>query len=240
MKELIKRIMLILICALMMTGCQGTKSLEELTEDREAQYITIYKDSKAIDAVVAYDTENIYIFYDDDKHELYDKIELPNDLYPDKYNYIYVDSSNLNNGSSDLEVYVDHDDQTESYILYVLNDDGKYEYLKDYSYFYWKKTNPDPLEIYYIYAGKLIADNNDNTLPDTYLIFGETLWWQLYDSNDMLLDEGFIAEDEYSHVHIMYSDTGNEIIHRSLVEYHDNDIYISDVGTYIYADTAAE
>lgn len=220
----------------MLTGC-GSKSnsFEKLTEDKEAQYTTLYKDGEGVDVAILYDTQKIYIYLDNDKHDLYLTVDLPTDeIYEDIYNSIYVDMNNIDvNGNSYLEAFVNNDYE-ESYIKYQLNDKAEYVIQKDASYFNHKTVPYEPLADIVIYEGKWIADK-DNMYPDTYLLIDDNGYWQLYDNNYEMIDDGYIEEN--GDVDTIYS-YNNGSLDGGSVEYYgtygDASINISTAGNYIY------
>lgn len=226
---------LMLVSIIMLTGCKSSNDWETISKDKDAQCATLYRDNEEIEVAILYDTKNIYIYNNDENHDLYALVKLPTDnLHPDQYNTIYVDTTNLIDGNSVLDVYVDHDDQDESYILYQLNDKGEYEYHKGYSYFYAKKINEGYIPEFTSYAGKWVADNENNSLPDTYLIINEKGGWELYDLNDDMIDEGAMVEDEYAHFVTMFGD--NSLIDRCVISEYDTYIEISDIGNFNYSE----
>ena len=118
-------------------------------------YDTVTRNGKQIDVCVCHDQEAVYLYYNNEEHELFDTAMLPTDkIYDEDWLIGVVDFSDFtgdNNG--DLQVYISHADMSESYIVWTWEKDKGYVYQPDDSRFY------EPRVIY---------DPNDDTASDYY------------------------------------------------------------------------
>ena len=240
-KENIKRFFCLLTLALfglaLLAGC-GSSGRKWRDTDVIDDYGTVTRDGKQIDVCVTHDPKAIYFYYDDEDHELFDTAMLPTDEICDKDwllgNIILDDFTGDNN--SDLQVYLEHADMSESYIVWTWEKGEGYVYQPDYSWFY------DPIVIYGpsyddtvneagLYEGIWLGDV-DNQYD--YIEFDADGNWQLY-SGDDAIDDGYLWYDAESDTTYIYS-YQSSAIDGGYVEAEGDRLYITTLGYFNYGD----
>ena len=159
---------------------------------------TLTRNGEKIKVCICHDTEAIYIYRDNEKHELLDTAMLPLDeLYNsdwDKWDICEVnldDTSGDNN--SDLKVCLEHSDMSESNITWHWEEGEGFVYKPEFSYFYDPIVEYDPPEDaeypdYSKFNGLWKGDGNN-----LYLLFDYGGW--TYSDDGYTLDQGYIQYD---------------------------------------------
>ena len=159
---------------------------------------TLTRNGEKIKVCICHDTEAIYIYRDNEKHELLDTAMLPLDeLYDsdwDKWDICEVnldDTSGDNN--SDLKVCLEHSDMSESNITWHWEEGKGYVYESEFSSFYKTIVEYDPPDdaVYLDYSkfnGLWKGDGNN-----LYLLFDYGSW--TYSDDGYTLDQGYIQYD---------------------------------------------
>lgn len=164
-------------------------------------YGTVDRNGEQINVCVCHDQKAVYLYYDNDEHELFAAAKLPMDeIYDDDWLLGNVSFYNSDfDGSSCLEVYLHHSDMSESNIVWSWEEGKGFVYQPGYSRFYYPIVIYDPLEgaancDYSMYEGLWLSDA-DNVYENTYLQFDDIGGWQLYVDNEVI-DEGYLQYDE--------------------------------------------
>lgn len=159
---------------------------------------TLTRNGEKIKVCICHDTEAIYIYRDNEKHELLDTAMLPLDeLYDsdwDKWDICEVnldDTSGDNN--SDLTICLEHWDMTESKIKWYWEEGKGFVYKPEFSYFYDPIVEYDPPEDaeypdYSMFNGLWKGDGNN-----LYLLFDYGSW--TYSDDGYTLDQGYTQYD---------------------------------------------
>ena len=192
-------------------------------------YGTIIRNGMQIDVCVCHDQKAVYFYYDDEKHELFDKAKLPTDeIYDKDWSLGEISFDDLNDdGNSDLEVYLNHDDMTESHIEWIWEEGAGYVYEPVCSWFY------DPIVIYdppddsiendfSVYEGLWLYETTDRSY---YLQFDATGNWQLWFNGDVV-DEGYIWCCEEQGYGIYMCSTLGRFMNGGGIGMDDNKLYI--------------
>ena len=128
---------LVLFCLALLAGC-GSSGRKWSDSDVIDDYGMITRDGKETAVCVCHDQENVYFYTDDDKHKFVDSAALPTDeLYDEDWYIALVIFDDLDEDcNSDLEVYLEHADLSESYIVWTWEKSTGYVYQPEYSFFY--------------------------------------------------------------------------------------------------------
>lgn len=149
MKRFFCLLMLALFSLSLLTGC-GSSDRKWSDTDVIDAYGTVERQGEQINVCACHDREMVYLYYDDEKHELFDMAKIPTD---ELYDYdkdwvlggIKFDDSN-GDGNSDLQVYLYHLDMSESYIIWWWEEGKGFVYQPDSSIFYHLEVIYGPLE----------------------------------------------------------------------------------------------
>lgn len=191
-------------------------------------YGTLARNGEQIDVCVSHDWEAIYLFYDNENHELFDTAMLPMDeIHQDdkEWELGKIDLSDRTGDSNgDLQVTLAHADMSESQIEWYWEKGAGYVYQPDFSWFY------KPIVIYYpdetdysMYAGLWLSE--ENSQYDSIEIDGEGNW-QLC-SGGKAAEEGYLVYDSGEYAFYMYS-SGDMDGRR--IELEGEDLYIDNCG----------
>ncbi len=135
-------LLLALLSFSLLAGC-GSSVRKWRDTDVIDDYGTITRDGEQIDVCITHDRNAIYLYYNDETHELFDTALLPTDeIYDTDWELSVV--SLYSNG--DLQVYLSHSDMSESNIVWEWEEGTGYVYQPDYSRFYYPIVIYDPLE----------------------------------------------------------------------------------------------
>ncbi len=111
-------------------------------------YGTITRDGKQIDVCVYHDPKAIYLYYDDEDHELFDTTELPRDeIYDYDKDWLLGEidlSDRTGDNNGDMQVTLAHSDMSESKIVWYWKEGTGYVYQPDYSWFCHSIVVRDP------------------------------------------------------------------------------------------------
>lgn len=209
---------LALLNFVLLAGC-GSSDKNEFDTDLIDDYGTVTRNGKQIDVCVCHDRKAIYFYYNDEEHELFDTAKLPTDNIYDKDwllgNIILDDSTGDNN--SDLQVYLEHSDMSESHIVWTWEEGTGYVYQPDYSRFHYPIVIYDPFEDtvndFSMYEGLWLSDE-ENLYDNAYIKFDAEGNWKLYSGGEVI-DEGYLgyeSEEKYKD----YYDKGSELSQRNV------------------------
>lgn len=180
----------------LLAGC-GSSDRKWRDTDVIDGYGRITRNGQQIDVCVCHDQKAVYLYYDDEKHALFDTATLPTDeIYDDDRDWLLgnISFDDFNDdGNSDLRVYLSHSDMSESYIMWLWEDGEGFVYQPDDSRFYYPIVVRDPLydNEFSIYEGVWLADA-DNQYDDIYYIeFDRDGIWQLYSGGEAI-DDGYL------------------------------------------------
>ena len=159
---------------------------------------TLTRNGEKIKVCICHDTEAIYIYRDNEKHELLDTAMLPLDkLYDDDWDKWDICEVNLDDTSgdnnSDLTICLEHWDMTESKIKWYWEEGKGFVYKPEFSYFYDPIVEYDPPEDaeypdYSKFNGLWKGDGNN-----LYLLFDYGGW--TYSDDGYTLDQGYFRYD---------------------------------------------
>lgn len=128
---------LALLSFALLAGC-GSSGRKWRDTDVIDDYGTVTRNGKQIDVCVCHDQKAVYLYYDDEEHELFDTAMLPTDeIYDTDWllgKIIFSDFTGDNN--SDLQAYLEHADMSESYIVWTWEESAGYVYQPYDSWFY--------------------------------------------------------------------------------------------------------
>ena len=181
------------------TGSSGNTDNTDRSSYETDAYGTVERDGEQTDVCVCHDQEAIYLYFNNEKNELFDTATLPTDeIYDDDKDWcigkISLDDINGDN-NSDLQVYLSHADMSESYIVWEWDKDKGFTYQPDDSRFYENRVIRDPIDEAEdkigIFDGFWLAEAPNEF---DYLEFDEAGNWTLY-LEEEVLDEGFIWYD---------------------------------------------
>lgn len=223
-------LLLALVMCLSMAACSSSGRKWSDTDVID-DYGTVTRNGKQIDVCVTHDQKTIYFYYDDEDHKLLDTAKLPTDEIYDKDwllgNIIFSDFTGDND--SDLQVYLEHADMSESYIVWTWEEGEGYVYQPYDSWFYHSIVVRDPTydDEFGIYEGVWLS-YPDNPYDDIYYIeFDRDGSWQLHSEIDVI-DDGYLytADDGFTYV---YSYQEGEI-GGGYIELDGDQLYISTLG----------
>ncbi|MGN0375416.1 MAG: hypothetical protein ACI4EN_07945 [Butyrivibrio sp.] len=199
----------VLVSLALLTGC-GSSGRKWSDANEIDAYGTVERNGEKIDVCVCHDQKEVYLYYNDENHELFDTARIPTDeIYDDDKDWclgriILSDFNGDNN--SDLQVYLSHSDMSESHIVWIWEEDVGYVYQAYDSSFYNPIVVIDPPEDtvydFSMYEG-LWQSDEENLYPDTYLQFDAEGNWQLYSDGDEI-DNGYLwyeTEDGLTYSH---------------------------------------
>lgn len=149
-------------------------------------YGTVIRNGEPIDVCICHDQEAVYLYYDDEAHELFDTAIFPTDeLYDqevwnqdwDLSTIGFSDFSGDNNG--DLQVTLSHSDMSESHIDWKWEEGAGYVYQPDYSQFYHPIVIYGPEDdLVTDFSGTWYLDGDLSAL--TYIIIDSKGNWSCY------------------------------------------------------------
>lgn len=230
MKKLFCMLTLALLSLTLLAGC-GSSGRKWRDTDVIDDYGTITRDGKQIDVCVTHDQKTIYFYYDDEDHKLFDTAKLPTDEIYDKDwllgNIIFCDFTGDNN--SDLQVYLEHADMSESYIVWTWEEGEGYVYQPYDSWFYHSIVVRDPTydDEFGIYEGVWLS-YPDNPYDDIYYIeFDRDGSWQLHSEIDVI-DDGYLYTADDGFTYVCSYQEGE--IGGGYIELDDDQLYISTLG----------
>ena len=230
MKKLFCMLTLALLSLTLLAGC-GSSGRKWRDTDVIDDYGTITRDGKQIDVCVTHDQKTIYFYYDDEDHKLFDTAKLPTDEIYDKDwllgNIIFCDFTGDNN--SDLQVYLEHADMSESYIVWTWEEGEGYVYQPYDSWFYHSIVVRDPTydDELGIYEGVWLS-YPDNPYDDIYYIeFDRDGSWQLHSEIDVI-DDGYLYTADDGFTYVCSYQEGE--IGGGYIELDDDQLYISTLG----------
>lgn len=176
---------------------------------------TVERDGVMTDVCVCHDLKAVYLYINDDKHELFDTAMLPTDEIYDKDwslgNISFDDITGDNN--SDLQVNLCHGDMSESHIVWEWDKDKGFTYQPNDSRFYEKGVIMDPPDdaVYDLsmYEG-LWQSDRVNLYENAYLQFDAKGNFTLY-SADGEIDKGYLWYDEAEELVFTNSEQGGAI-----------------------------
>lgn len=193
-KRFICLLTLALFCLALLAGC-GSSGRKWSDSDVIDDYGTITQNGKETDVCVCHDQENVYFYTDDDKHKFVDSAALPTDeLYEEDWTVDLVFFDDLDeDGNSDLEVYLSHEDLSESYIVLLWEKGKGYVYQPEYSFFYEPTVFYDDDYDFSDFEGVWLADE-DNLYEDCYIEFDWDGSWYLNVAEETI-DQGYLLYD---------------------------------------------
>lgn len=175
----------------------GSDNIVELPYDIDTVG-TLTRNGEKIKVCICHDTEAIYVYRDNEKHELLDTAMLPLDkLYDDDWDKWDICEVNLDDTSgdnnSDLTICLEHWDMTESKIKWYWEEGKGFVYKPEFSYFYDPIVEYDPPEDaeypdYSMFNGLWKGDGNN-----LYLLFDYGSW--TYSDDGYTLDQGYTQYD---------------------------------------------
>ena len=151
---------------------------------------------------ICHDRKAVYLYYDDEKHRLFDTAKLPTDeIHDDDKDWLLgrISFDDFNDdGNSDLGVYLSHSDMSESYIVWTWEKGEGYVYQPDNSRFYHSIVIRDPLDDdtandFSMYEGLWLSDK-ENLYNNAYLQIDAQGNWQLYSGGNEI-DNGYLWYD---------------------------------------------
>ncbi|KMW10083.1 hypothetical protein HMPREF9470_05596 [[Clostridium] citroniae WAL-19142] len=197
------------------------------------------------------DQNAIYLYCDDEEHELFDTAMLPTEELYDRevWNEDWVlgtidfsDVTNDNNG--DLQVTLSHSDMSESYLTWMWEEGEGYVYQPDDSTFYhsivvrYPDEEPEKPEYdFSMYEGLWKGDADAGSKYDcdeAYLEFDAYGYWELYSGGDWI-DAGYLWYEPDWDATYIYCHQGGSIggtINGSRVELESDQLSISDCGCF--------
>ena len=201
----------------LLTGC-GSSGRKWRDTDVIDAYGTVTRNGKQIDVCVCHDLNAVYLYYDDEKHELFGTAELPTDEIGDNDKdwrlgeISFSDFTGDNNG--DLQVYLSHSDMSESYIVWTWKEGEGYVYQPHDSWFHHPivvndPTDEDSVDDFSMYEGVWLGDA-DNQSDVMYIEFDSEGKWKFYSNGDMM-DEGYLLYVPEEDVTYIYSSRGGTI-----------------------------
>lgn len=236
MKRFFCLLTLMLFSLALLAGC-GSSGRKWRDTDEIDDYCTVTRNGKHTIVCVCHDQKAIYLYYNDEEHKLFDTVMLPTDEIYDK-NWILsrISFDDLNDdGNSDLEVYLDHDDMTESHIEWMWEEGAGYVYQPVCSWFYDPIVVRDPDDYdtaaygYGMYKGIWLGDA-DNQYDDIYIEFDWEGCWKFYVAGE-IVDEGSLRyEPEGDYV---YADSVRDsAIDGGRVELEGDRLYVTNLGSF--------
>ena len=145
MKTQVKFLSVVLAAAVCtnLTACgvsegANSKGSDSTVPNEIDAYGTLTRGGEQIDVYVCHDQKAVYLYYNDENHELFDKAMLPTDeLYDTDWALGVADFDDVTgDNNSDLQVYLSHSDMTESHIVWEWEEGTGYVYQPDYSRLY--------------------------------------------------------------------------------------------------------
>lgn len=246
-------LLLALVLCLSLVAC-GSSGREWSDTDVIDACGTVERDGEQIDVCVCHDRKAVYLYYNDENHELFDTAMLPTDeIYDEDWNINVVDFSDLtddNNG--DLQVFLAHADMSESHIVWKWEEGAGYIYQPNDSYFYESRVVYDPNEDtssdddgggdselrhqdISVFQGTWYYD--DDPSAETYIVIDGHGNWSYYQrapgaAEGTKMDYGtFSYSTEYSYVYdadsAMYDDVSYQVL-----DFDDNILVWGDEGAY--------
>ena len=198
-------------------------------------YCIVHRDGMEFNVCICHDRKAIYIYYDDEDHELFDIAKLPTDDFYD-YDKDWLlgrisFSDFTGDGNDDLEVYIEHSDMSESYIVWTWEEDTGYVYQPDDSWFYKTIVIYDPptddTVDFSVFEGVWLGDE-DNLYDDIYIEFDGEGNWYLSLAGETV-DEGYLVYDSIEDS-IYAEGTQDSVIDGGQVEMGGEWIYVSGLG----------
>lgn len=236
MKRFFCLLMLALFSLVLLTGCGSSDENWSDTNDIDG-YSTITLNGEQIDVYVCHNRETVYIYYNNEEQELLDIANIPTDeLSDDDWSLDRIGFDDLNgDGNSDLQVYLNHSDMTESCIIWWWEDLGGFIYQSDDSRFHNQNIGNNPANNQTendlsVYKGIWLADEDSQF---DYIEFDEDGYWRLY-SGENEIDEGCLDVSEDNSV-CLSSYLGGAI-DGGRIESEGDRIYITTIGYFNYAD----
>lgn len=238
-------LLLALVLCLSLAAC-GSSGRKWSDTDVIDGYGTVTRNGKQIDVCVCHDQEAVYLYSDDEKHELFDTAKLPTDEiydYDKDWDLGRISFSDFTgDDNSDLQVYLSHSDMSESYIVWAWEESEGYVYQPNDSWFYHSIVVRDPptddeFSEFGIYEGLWLSDE-DNQYDGMYIEFDREGNWQLYSGGDVIdqgylyILEGDVLEGDGTYI---CSYQGGAI-EGGYVEVEGDRLYIDTVGYFDYLD----
>lgn len=220
-----------LLCFALLAGC-GSSGRKWRDTDVIDAYGTVERDGEQIDVGVCHDRKAVYLYFNNEEHELFDTAMLPTDeIYDTDWllgNIILDDFTGDNN--SDLQVYLEHADMSESYIVWTWEKGEGYVYQTDYSRFYEPIVIYDPpyddiANDFSMYEGIWMSEVTNQY---DHIAFNADGSWNLCSGVDVI-DEGYLWYDPecdttYIHSNPVGAADGGQ------VELDGNRLYITTLG----------
>lgn len=245
-KQLLCLLMMALLSFGLLTGC-GKKEASDNKDNssnlgrkfRDAdeidEYCIVHRDGMEFNVCICHDRNAIYMYYDDEDHELFDIAELPTDeFYDDDRDWLLGNvyfSDFTGDGNDDLEVYIAHSDMSDSHIVWTWEEDAGYVYQPDDSSFYVTNVIYDPptddTVDFSVFEGVWLGDE-DNQYTDMYIEFNGEGHWQLNIAGETV-DEGYLVYDSIED-YIYAEGTRDSVIDGGQVEMGGEWIHISGLG----------
>lgn len=222
MKRLFCLLTLVLLSLSLLAGC-GSSDSEWIYEFCD----TIERSGEEIDILIRHDQEAVNIYYDDDERNLLDKAALPTQEFHDKnWEIALVDTSDFTgDGNSDLRITLNHEDESESYIVWEWEKDKGYVYRPDDSWFYMALMLSDD-DISFVYvelAGRWYCQTVD---PYEFIEFDVNGNWKLCFDECNVADSGHLRYEPKEGVFYLCSDVGGAM-DGSYMETYGDEIYVS-------------
>lgn len=213
---------LALFCLALLAGC-GKADSEGIYEFCG----TIERSGEEIDILIGHDQEAVNIYYDDDARNLLDKAALPTqELHDKNWEIELIDTTDFTgDGNSDLRITLEHEDESESYIVWEWEEDKGYVYRPDDSWFYMALmlSDDDISFVYVALAGRWYCQTVD---PYEFIEFDMNGNWELCFDEDNVADSGHLRFEPKEGVFYLCSDVGGAM-DGSYLETYGAEIYVS-------------
>ena len=235
-----KRIFTLMLALTMCLGLAACGSLDRKWRDTDEidAYGTVMRNGAQIDVCVCHDQKAVYLYYNDEKHELFDTAKLPTDEIYDYDKDWYLGDVSLSDftgdNNSDLQVSLYHSDMSESYIVWTWEEGAGYVYQPDDSWFYHSRVIYGPENIvsdFSMYEGLWKGDAN-NQFDEAYIEFDADGFWQLYSGGDAI-DDGYLWYELEEDVTYIYS-YQDGAVNGGRVKLEGDQLYISTLGYFDY------
>lgn len=242
MKKRFKHLSLVftltLVCLTLLTGCfsLGSKWLDTNEIDG---YGLINMDGEQISVCVTHDLKAIYLYIDNEDHELFEKVLIPkDDIYDTDWLLGAIDFSDINgDNKSDLQVNLNHADMSNSHLVWIWEEGSGFVYQPQDSDLYRKGVIYDPpvdtVNDFSIYEG-LWQSDEVNLYPDAYLQLDAEGNFRLT-SNGETIDEGYLKYDANEDEIYTYSKRGGAI-DGGIISMEGDQLNISTCGYFNYLD----
>lgn len=227
MKRFFCLLTLVLLSLSLLAGCGSPDS-----ESQDAEVIydfgdTVERNGEQIDVCVCHDQKAVYFYYDDEEHKLLDKAALPTqELHDKNWEIEFVDTTDFTgDGNSDLRITLEHEDESESYIVWEWEEDKGYVYRPDDSWFYMALMLSD-VDISFVHAklaGRWYCQSVD---PYEFIEFDVNGNWELCFDEDNVADSGHLRYEPKEGVFFLCSDKDGAM-DGSYLETYGAEIYIS-------------